>query len=196
MRTRDEDKVLLVKQKAIELLVSAGFEGFSMNKLAKSCSISVATLYIYYKDKDDLITQVAMEEGRRMAERTLRDFDPDLPFDEGLRKQWENRSKYMLEHPMATQMFEQLRSSTYHDKVMESIMGNFKETLGKFMKNAVARGEVDSMPMEVYWSVAFAPLYALVRFHMEGRSIGGKPFQISDKVLWQTFDLVLKALKK
>ena len=55
MRTRNIDKQELVKKKAIEMLVDIGFEGFSMNKLAQACDISVATLYIYYKDKDDLI---------------------------------------------------------------------------------------------------------------------------------------------
>jgi len=63
------------------------------------------------------------------------------------------------------------------------------------MDNAQARGEVDKMPIEVYWSVAFAPLYSLVRFHNEGQSIGGDPFAISDEILWATFDRVVKALK-
>ena len=52
MRTRDVNKEVIVKQKAIEMLVSQGVEGFGMNRLAKECGISVATLYIYYSDKD------------------------------------------------------------------------------------------------------------------------------------------------
>ena len=51
MRGRDLNKVDLVKLNAMELLVRTGFEGFTMNKLAKECKISVATLYIYYKIK-------------------------------------------------------------------------------------------------------------------------------------------------
>ncbi|WP_245895661.1 TetR/AcrR family transcriptional regulator [Flavobacterium album] len=64
MRTRNADKEELVKQKAIELLVKEGFQGFSMNKLAKASGISVATLYIYYQDKDDLIKQIGIEIGK------------------------------------------------------------------------------------------------------------------------------------
>ena len=80
MRFRDEDKVKLVKQKAIESVVQDGFEGFSMNKLARTCDVSVATLYIYYKDKDDLIISIAKEEGDRMADYFTKDFNPDLIF--------------------------------------------------------------------------------------------------------------------
>ena len=194
MRVRNEEKVQLVKQKAMEMVVSDGFEGFSVNKLARACGISVATLYIYYKDKDDLITAIALEEAKRMGEITLGDFDPELSFAEGLRKQWENRSKYILENPVASAFFEQLRTSTYQDKVMECIICDFKAKMGTFMQKAIKNKEVDAMPLEVYWSVAYAPLYSLLRFHHEGRSLGGKPFVLNEDIMWRTFDLVVKAL--
>lgn len=194
MRVRNEEKVQLVKQKAMEMVVSDGFEGFSVNKLAKACGISVATLYIYYKDKDDLITEVALEEAKRMTCITIGDFDPEVSFVEGLRTQWINRSKYTLENPVASAFFEQLRTSTYQDKVMESIIADFKAKMGSFMKKCVKNKEVEAMPMEVYWSVAYAPLYSLLRFHYEGRSMGGTPFVLNEDIMWRTFDLVVKAL--
>lgn len=196
MRARDVNKVELVKTKAIALLVDLGFEGFTMNKLAKACGISVATLYIYYQDKDDLILKIGMEEVHRMSEIMLENFDPQCSFAEGLKQQWKNRAKCMLENPLAAQMIEQLRSSTFQEKIFETFGEIFREPLGKFMHNAIERGEIDCMPLEAYWSVAFGPLYNLIRFHNEGKSLSGKPFVLTDEVLWSTFDLVLKALKK
>lgn len=196
MRTRNIDKEQLVKQTAIEMLVDEGMENFSVNKLAKACGISVATLYIYYKDKNDLITSIAVEEAKRMSEFTLRDFDPEVSFEEGLRLQWKNRAAYVLENPKAMLMFEQLRSSSYDKEIFQAVTEAFRSKLGKFMRNAIERGEIDELPMEVYWSVAFAPLYNLLRFHNEKRSIGGHPFTFSEKIMWHTFSLVVKALKK
>ncbi|MCD8742331.1 TetR/AcrR family transcriptional regulator [Mucilaginibacter roseus] len=196
MRSRDIDKELLVKQKAIELLVHEGFEGFSMNKLAKACRISVGTLYIYYKDKDDLIVQIAEEESKRMSGMMLEGFDPEASFADGLKQQWKNRAQHMMENRHTVQFFEQLRSSTYQKVIYESYFEEFKIKMSRFMQNAVARGEINPMPIEVYWSVAFAPLYNLVRFNNEGRSIGGAIFVLTDDMIWQTFELVLKALKK
>lgn len=196
MRARDTGKEKLVKQKAIELIVTGGLEGFSMNKLAKACGISVATLYIYYKDRDDLIIKIAIEEGNLMGAAMIKDFDPESPFEVGLRKQWENRSRYALENPMLTSLFEQLRNSSYQEEFLASFLKEFKGVVSRFMNNVIERGEIDQMPFEVYWSVAFAPLYNLLRFHFEGKSQGDKPFKLTDEVLWQTFDLVVKALKK
>ena len=196
MRTRDIDKEELVKQQAIKLIVKHGLEGFSMNKLAKACSISVATLYIYYKDRDDLILKIAIEEGLNMSAAMIKDFDPDASFEQGLRKQWENRYAYMVANPTLSLFFDQLRSSSYQQEFLASFLKDFQAVVGKFMHNVINRGEIDKMPFEVYWSVAFAPLYNLIRFENEGRSMGGKSFKMTDEILWKTFDLVVKALKK
>lgn len=195
MRVRDEDKVKLVKQKALESIVKEGFEGFSMNKLAKACGISVATLYIYYKDKDDLIISIAQEEGDKMSDAMVKDFNPQVSFEEGMRVQWQNRYAYLRENPLAYLFFEQLRTSTYQVRFLENFMIKFRILISEFMHSVVARGEINPMPLEVFWSVAYAPLYSLVRFDKEGQSVGGKPFKMTDEVLWQTFDLVIKALK-
>ena len=177
------------------MLVADGLEGFSMNKLAKACGISVATLYIYYKDKDDLITQIGLEEGKRMADITMKDFTPDMSFAEGLRVQWKNRIKYVKGNSTGALFFEQLRGSTYQETVVQKITDEFRQVMGSFVINAVERGEIRVMPKEVYWSVAYGPLYSLLRFHQEGKSMVGHPFVLDEAIVWQTFDLIIKAFK-
>ena len=73
MRTRDTNKEEIVKQKTIEMIVKNGIEGFAMNRLAKECGISVATLYIYYTDKEDLIKKVGTELGTYFFKSSLKD---------------------------------------------------------------------------------------------------------------------------
>lgn len=196
MRIRDVSKEELVKKRAIMVLGREGFEGFSMNKLAKACEISVATLYIYYKDKDDLIVAIAIEEMEKMHQAMLKGFDPLMPFAEGLRIQWKNRASYMLDHPEVSLFFEQLRSSTYHGDIFPTATKVFSDAMSSFMKNAMKNKEIDPMPLEVFWSIAYGPLYTLLRFSHEGRSVGGRPFAFSQKILWKTFDRVVMALAR
>jgi TetR/AcrR family transcriptional regulator, multidrug resistance operon repressor len=47
MRTRDEQKEITIREKALEMIVEQGFDGFSMQKLAKAAKVSPGTLYIY-----------------------------------------------------------------------------------------------------------------------------------------------------
>jgi TetR/AcrR family transcriptional repressor of multidrug resistance operon len=202
MRTRDNNKEHLIKQKAIETIVKQGLEGFTINKLAKACGISVGTPYIYFKDKDDLILKIVMEEGARMEEAMNKDFDPEATLEDGLRTQWLNRFNYMMENPLLGQFFDQIRSSGYHQQFLEMFTSNtnpflskFKDQMGRFISNNVKRGEMDSLPVDVYWSIAFGPLYTLMRFHQQERSITGVPFQISEELVWAAFKRVIKALK-
>lgn len=194
MRTRDENKEIQVQQKAIELIVAHGLEGFSMQKLAKAAEVSPATLYIYYKDKEDLITSIGLIIGKKFSESVLKDFHADLPFAEGLRIQWRNRAQYAIENRLESEFYEQIRSSSFKEKIMENFVEDFKISMGMFVKNAIRRGELTPVPIEVFWSIAYAPLYNLIRFHHEGRSIGGQPFKISNDIIEQTLNLSIKAL--
>ena len=194
MRTRNADKESLVKHEAIEMLVRDGFQGFSMNKLALACGVSVATLYIYYRDKDDLIQKIGAEIGKQFMAKTLQGFNPQMGFAEGLRKQWENRADFALKFPKEVACYEIIRHSRHGDDIVEESLKGFKAAMGDFTHNAIKNKELISVSVEVFWSIAYGPLYTLLRFHEEGKSIGGRPFKFSKKTMDETFQLVLKAL--
>jgi TetR/AcrR family transcriptional repressor of multidrug resistance operon len=195
MRTRNADKELLVRKKAIEMLVREGFQGFSMNKLAAASGISVATLYIYYKDKDDLIQNIGTEIGRQFMCTTLKDFSTNMSFSEGLTIQWENRAAFALKYPKEVACYEIIRHSRHGDLIVEESLKEFKSAMEKFTRNAVKNKELKPVPVDVFWSVAYGPLYTLLRFHEEGKSIGGRKFGFSKKILHEALELVIKALR-
>ena len=167
MRSRDEHKMLAIRDKTIEMVVKSGLDGFSMQKLARAAGVSPATLYIYYKDREDLILQICLEISDNLFEASIKDFDPDMHFAEGMRVQWKNRAAFFLQHPVELEFIEQIRYSPMHEKIRETLMKKFGSVLGKFAHNAVERGELVPLPFEVYWSVAYAPLYQLLKFHAQ-----------------------------
>src|SRR5205823_4992352 len=80
--------------------------------------------------------------------------------------------------------------------------GGFFEKMGAFVKTAIARKELIPMPKEIYWSIAFAPLYQMVLFHQSKFGLGGRPsgpgekkFILDDTTLDFALKLVTKALK-
>jgi AcrR family transcriptional regulator len=194
MRIRNTNKQDLVKAKAIELLVKEGFEGFSMGKLARACSISVATLYIYYHDKDDLIKKLGCELGDRFFDAALTDFHPDMHFADGLKKQWDNRMAYTLANQKETQCYEVIRHSPHGEYVLQQTAKGFGNIMGQFCHNAVLNNELVPVTMEVFWSLAFGPLYNMLRFHAEGKSLGKRAFTMTEAMRDEAFKLVVKAL--
>jgi TetR/AcrR family transcriptional repressor of multidrug resistance operon len=195
MRTRDINKEKLIKKMAIDLVVKEGLDGFSMQKLAKAARVSPATLYIYYKDREDLILQISFEISHQLMEQSLKDFDPAMHFAEGLRVQWVNRLHFFLNYPQEMEFIEHIRYSPIYDKVREGLMKNFGEVMGAFVHNAIEKQELAKLPFEVYWSVAFAPLHQLIKFHNQGKSYKNDHFQLTDDMVMLALQLVLKALK-
>lgn len=196
MRTRDKSKERSLRDQALKMIVKEGFDGLSMHKLAKAAGVSPATIYIYFKDRDDLILQLYVEEMKKMSEATLVDFDPAMSFDAGLKVQWINRAHYCIKHPLQSHFMEQMRFSPLYERAIKATDGAFIATMRSFVANAIKRKELIRVPVEIYWSIAFAPLYQLIKFHKQGKGMPGtEKFNLDEKLLTQTLELVLKALK-
>ncbi|MEN2401084.1 TetR/AcrR family transcriptional regulator [Flavobacterium sp. MC2016-06] len=197
MRIRDIDKEKLVIAKAIDQIVADGFQGFSMNKLAKACNISVATLYIYYKDKDDLIQKIGAEIALDFFTNTVKDFSPDMSFEEGLWKQWENRAEFTMKYPKSVAFFEIIKHSPHGEIILNSTtkFSDFRKIMHQFIDNALHNKELIPMTFEVFWSIAYGPLYNLLNFHTEGKSMGGKPFSLTKSMMKEAFEVTIRALK-
>jgi TetR/AcrR family transcriptional repressor of multidrug resistance operon len=195
MRTRDLSKENAIRVHALRTIVRNGFDGLSMQKLARDAGVSPATIYIYFRDREHLILELFREAGKKMTEATLDGFDPSMSFSEGLRLQWINRARFALTHPDEMRFLEKIRHSPLHQKSQELMDPRFRSMMKSFVTNAIRRKELDELPLEVYWSVAFAPLYSLIQFHHAGTSIGGRKFKFSEKTMLATLSLVLRALK-
>lgn len=196
MRPRDQEKEQNIREKAFEMFFQLGFSGFSMQKLAKAAQVSPATLYIYFKDKDDLILKLYSEEMKKMTDATLDGFQPNLPFAEGLKIQWLNRARYIRANPLPAHFLEQVRYTPYHDQAMTIIDPEFLSQMKCFISLAIENGQLVKIPVEIYWAIAFAPLYQLLKFELHGVSISGQTrFSLDDEKLTTTLEMVLAALK-
>lgn len=194
MRPRDIQKEEAIQKKAIEIAVKDGFDGLTMNKLAKAAGVSPATIYIYYKDRDDMILQISLAEEFRMFEATMQGFSPEMPFAEGLRNQWLNRARYYMENPLSMLYMEQIRYTRFNDEVWKQAKMEFVKKLQTFVHNAVEKGELIRLPIEVYWSLAFAPLYQLLKFHVNENGMHGKKFTLDEEQIELAVSLVIKGL--
>lgn len=194
MRTKDENKAAAIRENAMKMIVAEGFDGFSMQKLAKSANVSPATLYIYYKNREDLLSQLFNEVQQTFADVALEGFNPELSFEEGLWIQWKNRLKFVLSYPIHFSFYEQFRNSPLVNSSAIHL-SSFKENMKLFVINAIQKGELKMMEPEIFWSVAYGSFYSLVKFHLEEKTMMGKNFKLTEETLKITFDMIIKALK-
>ena len=73
---RKFDQVL---EGARQIFLSDGFEGASVDDIARAAGVSKATLYSYFPDKRKLFMQVAKLECQRQAEHAIQTIDMEAP---------------------------------------------------------------------------------------------------------------------
>lgn len=194
MRLKDDNKATLIREKAIEMIVKQGFDGLSMHKLAKAVGISASTIYVYFKNREDLLNSVYNEAIIAFEEAVLRDFDPEMGFEEGLWLQWTNRYKNIVQDPLKFHFLEQFRNSPLI-KHQDIRPGEFRVKMQEFVATAVKKKEIQKLPLEIFWAMAYGPFYTLIKFELDQSDMSGKAFSLDQKKLKQAFNLVIKALK-
>ncbi|MCC6369486.1 MAG: TetR/AcrR family transcriptional regulator [Bacteroidia bacterium] len=195
MRIRDENKELAIRETALKMLVEQGFDGMSMQKLATAAGVSPATLYIYYKNREDMLNQLFTHVHETFAEVALKNFSPEMSLEQGLWIQWKNRARFITEYPNYFKFFELFRNSPQIDHCKVN-MAAFKQSMQLFVKNAIERKELKKMETEVFWSVAYGTFYSLMKFHVQEKSMMNKKFKVTDAIMKQTLKMVVKALKQ
>lgn len=194
MRTRDARKVDAIRETALRMIVEEGFKGMSMQKLAKKAGVSPATIYLYYKDRNDLLHQLYLEVLDRTNEAALVKFRPSMSFAEGLKQLWLNRYRYYTRHPNDFYFVEQFINSPLVRRITDKEDQTYRGLMRQFYQNAIASRQLKKLPFEVYWTLCNSPLYQLIRFHLQDNIHPHPAMKITEKKLLATLELVLKAL--
>jgi AcrR family transcriptional regulator len=117
MRSQDLKKKEAIFEATIKLVNEIGFAAASVAKIAKQASVSPATIYIYYKNKEDLLVSIYVEIKKRKSLASMAGFDESSPLKESFRKVWDNSFQFTSENEDYFQYAEQFTNSPFNDLV-------------------------------------------------------------------------------
>ena len=78
------DKVLRIKQAAAELFTIKGFDAATTEAIAKRAKVAKGTLFLYARDKRDLVFLIFNDEIAKIAEKAFAQANPEEPILEQL----------------------------------------------------------------------------------------------------------------
>lgn len=78
------------------VFLADGFEGASVDDIARAAGVSKATLYSYFPDKRLLFLEVARTECEMMAEKIMQQIEDDLPLREVLMRSARHLTAFLL----------------------------------------------------------------------------------------------------
>ncbi len=126
----------LVLDATRELVRERGFTGTTTRQIAKKCELSEATLFFYFKSKDEILTSLLFEGIALMRTGLDEIAEAELSGPERVARLWAFFTRVRQEHPEYLQVFAMLaqpqRTGSVSDELREQIARRSGENLRSF----------------------------------------------------------------
>lgn len=161
MRVKDENKQQAIISATIALVNEIGFASSSVSKIAKRAGVSPATIYVYYKNKEDLLVSTYITIKTCLGEALMADFDKELPIQEALMHTGMNLFNYISDNSELFYFTEQFANSPYNDLVDKAKIEAAFQPLFDVLEQGVKDKIIKDVPFELIFSHVYHPIFGL-----------------------------------
>ena len=183
-----------IAEAAQELYLRDGIDGLSMRKVAELCGVSAPAIYRYFKNKDELLSEIVVR-GLKVLEDYLRPaLDAESPYQR-LRALTDNYLQFAIEQPkyfdFAFLTPNQGGAPEYAAEVAKPIWGTFRMAI-ESVSDCMEQGQLDGdEPLETAITI-WASVHGLVTLYRTGRF--GQDPEMFRHVYRGSVDRLLRAL--
>ena len=110
MRIKDEAKVAAIYKATLSLVKERGLAGITMSDISKAANIATGTLYIYFKNKDELIRALFGDCREKSAAEYFKGLGEAASFEDKMKVVFTNILSYKMKHFDVSAFLEQ----SYH----------------------------------------------------------------------------------
>lgn len=189
MRIKDIQKQEAIIKATVDLVNEIGFVSSSVSKIAKKANVSPATLYIYYKNKEDLLVSTYIEMKKKMSKALLIDFDNTRPFRDILLVFWKNAFEFVRENRSIYLYSEQFSNSPYSELVNHEELEKHFEPFIKVLQNGIEQKIIKNVPFEILITFIFYPIMILSNSKM------CRTIELNEDTIKTSFTLAWDAIK-
>ncbi len=161
MRTKDDIKQTALFEATVKLVNETGFAASSVSKIAKQAKISPATIYVYYKNKEDLLVSTYIDIKKNISIALLKDFDDSLPIRDILKSIWFKMFNYIENHPDHFQYAEQFSNSPYQSLVNKQEIEKYFEPMMNILLRGIEQKIIKNVNFDILLAFIFYPIMAL-----------------------------------
>jgi AcrR family transcriptional regulator len=140
MRTKDDQKTEALFRAIVKLVNETGFASSSVSKIAKEAKVSPSTIYVFFKNKEDLLASTFIELKYKLSEALLENFDETLPLRDIIKNAWFSVFHYISSNLEDYDYLEQFVNSPYCELVdMETLEQEYLPIINIFQKGIVQK---------------------------------------------------------
>jgi len=190
VRVKDEIKQDALFEATVKLVNEIGFAASSVSKIANQASVSPATLYVYHKNKEELLISTYVRIKQLMGQAVQQDFDDSHPIRDILKLVWTNIFAFVSEHPAYFQYMEQFSNSPYSERVNKEEVEAYFEPVIRVVLTGIQQKIIKDVNFDILSAFIFFPVMALANpRHC-------KSFEMSRENIAAAFNLAWDAIRR
>lgn len=191
MRPLDPDKREKILKSVLVLTGKQGLASVTISGISKTAGIAAGTLYIYFKNKEEVVQLAYAAVEDKMTRAMYRDFDINVPIKQSLKQIYINMLNYRLNNYGETVFIDQYQQSGY-------IQLNFSKQLAEYERqnkplyNLLEKGQKEEIIKALDAIILISFFDGAVRSCSTG--IIQKLFPLSQQLIDDNFDMIWKGM--
>ena len=161
MRTKDDEKEAALIEATVKLVNEIGFASSSVSKIAREAGVSPATIYVYYKNKEDLLVSTYIGIKLDLSKALLQDFNDQLPIRDILKNVWFNMFEYISQNLEYYKFVEQFSSSPYSTLVNKQEVEQYFVPLVSVLQTGIEQKIIKNVSFDILTAFMYHPITVL-----------------------------------
>lgn len=163
------NKKIQILEATERVLAKYGFERLSIHMVAKDASVAAGTIYRYFTDKNDLLTQLREHVIKKCAKKMLHDLDENLPLKQQFVTLWHNTWQLAIsrdDNAINREQFESLPYQKNGDQKQQEC--EIFAPLHQFFSFGINNKTFKALPTDVLSGIGIEPAFLLARKQVNG----------------------------
>jgi AcrR family transcriptional regulator len=162
-REKDYGKIDKIFEATQRLVFEKGFAGIKLTDVARLSGIAIGTIYLYFKDKDDLISQLYQYIQRKKKEDVNIDIDLNRPTEELIKELWMAYYGSVMSDLKAADFFYQYQQSNAVVKILNENDAFVFNNLRRILSKGVMEGKLKNMDQDILYTILIGPIHEMAK---------------------------------
>ncbi|TRZ40275.1 TetR/AcrR family transcriptional regulator [Niallia circulans] len=189
MRNKDKNKNEAIFQATIQLLNEVGFSDISMFKIAKRANVSPSTIYIYFKNKEDMLSKLYAMVKQKMSNQILAGIEDTMPIKTAFEIVIRNQIEFIFNYKAEFLFLEQFSNSPLLQILCLEDSSYMFLPLFKLVDRGIEQKILKECDILLLLVQVHAPVAALVKQHFNGE------WKLNEKNIGDLIELSWDAIK-
>ena len=166
-RVKDDTKIEIIYNATLELVLETGYTAMKMADVAEKAGMATGTMYIYFKNKEELVNQLYIKLKTEKISEMMRGYNTADSFFVSFRKLWHGYFKSCISKPHRMIFLEQYLRSPYLSAATKKKAEDMLKPLEQFLEAGQKQQIIKDYPPQVMINHMVGAVNEIVKYYFD-----------------------------